>query len=329
MDVVLELADEYVLDHVWNATASLAAPWQDTLIGSAIMSSKGVGLGGTVFPRSNLFRQIVSLYSITYAGIFLLYFAFATASYYLIFNHEMMRHPRFLPNQVRREIKASLDAFWVLDWLTLPWFLGEVRGYSKLYHNIDDYGMIYAVLSVPFFLIFTDVCIYWIHRLEHHPRLYKHIHKPHHRWIIPTPFASHAFHPLDGYAQSLPYHIFVYIFPLHRWIYMGLFVFVNLWSILIHDSDMICNTPLENIINGPSHHTLHHIHFNVNYGQYFVWSDRLGGSYRAPKMEDDPMHDVVAEKKQLQRKQQQQVVATAAAAAAAGAAAAALYEKRP
>lgn len=27
----------------------------------------------------------------------------------------------------------------------------------------------------------------------------------HHAWLVPTPFAALAFHPLDGYAQSLPY----------------------------------------------------------------------------------------------------------------------------
>jgi sterol desaturase/sphingolipid hydroxylase (fatty acid hydroxylase superfamily) len=50
---------------------------------------------------------------------------------------------------------------------------------------------------------------------------------------VPTPFASHAFHPLDGYLQSVPYHLFIFVFPLHRWLYLGLFVFVNFWSILV------------------------------------------------------------------------------------------------
>lgn len=30
---------------------------------------------------------------------------------------------------------------------------------------------------------------------------------------------------------------------------------------------MITGHPLENIINGPAHHTLHHLYFTVNYGQ--------------------------------------------------------------
>jgi lathosterol oxidase len=60
----------------------------------------------------------------------------------------------------------------------------------------------------------------------------------------------------------------------------------------IHDSDMITGHPLEKIINGPAHHTLHHLYFTVNYGQYFTWADRAGGSYRQPDPKLDPMHEV-------------------------------------
>lgn len=99
------------------------------------------------------------------------------------------------------------------------------------------------------FLFVTDYGIYWIHRLEHHPALYKHIHKPHHKWLskqatscrgtltntylVPTPFASYAFHPVDGFAQAIPYHAFVFIFPIHRVLYAGLFVLVTLWTIFV------------------------------------------------------------------------------------------------
>lgn len=50
---------------------------------------------------------------------------------------------------------------------------------------------------------------------------------------VPTPFSSHAFHPLDGYLQSVPYHLFIFLFPLHRKLYLGLFVFVNFWAIFV------------------------------------------------------------------------------------------------
>ena len=50
---------------------------------------------------------------------------------------------------------------------------------------------------------------------------------------VPTPFASHAFHPLDGYLQSIPYHLFIFLFPMHQKLYLGMFVFVNCWSIFV------------------------------------------------------------------------------------------------
>lgn len=219
----------------------------------------------------------------------------------------------------------SLIGFPQLTALTVPCFIGEVRGHSQLYDNITDapfcngsfkLGVCFTMFMCGFFLWFTDFCIYWIHRIEHWPSVYKHIHKPHHKWVIPTPFASHAFHPLDGFVQSLPYHVFVYLFPLHRATYMGLFVFVNLWTIAIHDSDMIVGHPLESIINGPAHHTLHHMYFVYNYGQYFTWCDKLGKSYRHPKAEDDPLLTVLArdeakrryaeEKQELIRQEEQE-----------------------
>ncbi|KAI6155641.1 C5-sterol desaturase [Pisolithus tinctorius] len=295
MDIVLYLADEYVLDNVW---AHLVPPHGSVMPSSSRfqqLSSNFTTIASSpqsAWPRDYFFRQILSLSVITLIGIHLLYFVFAGLSYKFIFNHDMMRHPRFLQNQIKLEIQTSLKAFPMMTLLTLPWFQAEVMGYSRLYDNVDQYGWTYLVLSVPFFLLFTDYAIYWVHRILHHPSIYKTFHKPHHKWIIPTPFASHAFHPVDGYLQSVPYHLFIFLFPLHRYLYLGLFVFVNFWSILIHDSDMITGHPLESVINGPAHHTLHHLYFTVNYGQYFTWADRVGGSYRQPESSLDPLLEV-------------------------------------
>jgi len=86
---------------------------------------------------------------LTLIGIHIIYFLFAGLSYAFIFNHDMMRHPRFLKNQVKNEIRASLKAFPLMTLLTLPWFQAEVMGYSRLYDGADRYGYAYLVLSVP------------------------------------------------------------------------------------------------------------------------------------------------------------------------------------
>ncbi|CAJ0846329.1 6783_t:CDS:2, partial [Entrophospora sp. SA101] len=95
----------------------------------------------------------------------------------------------------------------------------------------------------------------------------------------PTPYSSHAFHPLDGYVQSVPYHLFIYIFPLQKYIYIVSFVFVNLWTVMIHDGAYLSSGTF---INGAAHHALHHLYFNYNYGQYFTIWDKIGNSHRLP-----------------------------------------------
>ncbi|RDB25784.1 Lathosterol oxidase [Hypsizygus marmoreus] len=326
MDLVLDILDDVVLDKVWANLVPLSAfsnvygavnntlvmpvasstvsAWSQVVARlphppipaddlASLYSSTAIPMSQlSAWPREYIPRQLLSLTAITLIGVHILYFLFAGLSYYFIFNHDMMRHPRFLKNQVKQEIQCSLRAFPGMMLLTLPWFQGEVMGYSQLYEGLDKYGYFYLVASVPLFLLFTDYCIYWIHRWLHVPIVYKYLHKPHHKWIIPTPFASHAFHPVDGYFQSLPYHLFAYVFPMHRVVYLVLFVLVNFWSILIHDSDMITGHPLEKLINGPAHHTLHHIYFTVNYGQYFTWADRVGNSYRQPESSLDPLLEV-------------------------------------
>ncbi|KAG1866837.1 C5-sterol desaturase [Suillus subluteus] len=267
MDLVLHLADDYLLDKVWarllplNNHASYASSANFTSI---------TYLEQSAWPRDYIPRQIISLSVITLIGIHCLYFLFAWLSYKFIFNHEMMRHPRFLQNQVKQEIQCSVRAFPTMTLLTLPWFQAEVMGYSKLYDNVEEYGWAYIALSVPFFLLFTDYGIYW--------------YRPPLPLMLSTPWTA--------ILQSVPYHLFIFIFPLHRWLYLGLFVFVNFWSILIHDSDMVTGHALEKVINGPAHHTLHHLYFTVNYGQYFTWADRVYGSYRQPESSLDPMLEI-------------------------------------
>jgi lathosterol oxidase len=163
-------------------------------------------------------------------------------------------------------------------------FVFELQGYSKLYDNVADHawgwGMI--LLSLPLFLFFTDMGIYWIHRWLHHPLLYGPIHKPHHKWVICTPFASHAFHPVDGFSQSVPYHLYAFIFPLHKVLYVVLFVLVNIWTVSIHDEIYKVPEFLRPFVNGSAHHTDHHTDFNYNFGQYFTLWDRIGGSFKEP-----------------------------------------------
>ncbi|TPX56372.1 hypothetical protein PhCBS80983_g04581 [Powellomyces hirtus] len=259
MDIILDLADQHGLDSVYKHFPEVLEPY--------------------VSSRNHAFRQCLSLWLISLVGVNILYFLFSTLSYYTLFDQRILKHPKYLPNQIWREIKLSVTSFPITALVTVPWFFFEIRGYSKLYKNVDEWGWGYFAFSILAFLAFTDCGIYWIHRWEHHPMLYGWLHKQHHAWKVSTPFASFAFHPLDGYFQSIPYHLFVYLFPMHVYAYLAAFVIVQMWTISIHDGAYFTQHPA---INSSAHHTVHHLEFNYNYGQYTTLWDRIGGSYKRP-----------------------------------------------
>ncbi|ORZ34921.1 hypothetical protein BCR44DRAFT_1461501 [Catenaria anguillulae PL171] len=287
MDLVLDYGDWLFLDKAYTLAAGQLSPHLPT------------GFAATHFlDRTSLFRQTFSLLVFNAIGAVILYLILATASYYLIFDHDQMRHPKFLPNQVRRELVLSVKSLPVMSALLVPFFVAEVRGHAKLYDSVDEYGWAWFLASVPLYLFFTDMCIYWIHRWEHHPAVYSYVHKPHHAWKVPTPFAAYAFHPVDGVLQALPYHIYPFLFPLHKYLYLGLFLFVMAWTVFIHDGAYFVSGTF---INGAAHHTVHHLEFNFNYGQYFtLWTearrltavamahirDKIGGTHREPTEEN-------------------------------------------
>ncbi|ORZ17325.1 hypothetical protein BCR42DRAFT_414393 [Absidia repens] len=276
MDVVVQYADEYVFNDLYNKVLPTSFINNGTSIASDFIIS--------AWTPDNLYRQFCTIFIIVCLGGWFFYLASACASYYFIFDRELMEHPKFLKNQIRQEITCAVSAIPGFSILTVPWFLGEVNGYSLLYDGVpqtlSDWG--YLLATVPFFLFITDMGIYWIHRFLHHPSIYKSLHKLHHKWIVPTPFASHAFHPMDGYLQSIPYHLYAFLVPMHKWLYMFMFVFVNVWTVLIHDGNFFSHS---DTINTTAHHTIHHLYFNYNYGQYFTFWDKLGGSHRQPTAE--------------------------------------------
>jgi len=231
MDIVVGLTEHYVLTpYVYKPLVARLASQANPLVDPLLLDR-----------AYWLPRQALSVFlSLSVLG-FLLYLAIASLTYWFFFIVLKDKfHPDTIPQpkegQVRREILLALWSAPVMAILTTPVVLLEFMGYSKDYLDISEYGWGYFFFSIALFLVFTDTAIYWIHRLEHEiPFLYKYVHKPHHEWIVPTSYAAIAFHPVDGWLQSMPYHIFVFLFPLQKYLYLGLFVFVQLWTISIHD----------------------------------------------------------------------------------------------
>uniref|UniRef100_A0A6B2LDP0 Fatty acid hydroxylase domain-containing protein n=1 Tax=Arcella intermedia TaxID=1963864 RepID=A0A6B2LDP0_9EUKA len=232
---------------------------------------------------------------VNYIGAVFFYFTLASASYYLFFvwkkerfypaTSMMTRDPKELARQVRTEIGIAMRSFPVMSVAFSPFTFGVTRGWSKMYHDVGDYGWGYFFLSIILFLVVTDCMIYWIHLGLHTNWMYQNVHKPHHTYRFTTPYSSHAFHWADGFAQGIPYYIFVYLFPLQSTLWLALFMFVNFWTIMIHDQ--VDFTGHLHFIQSTGHHTIHHRDFKYNYGQYFTFWDYLNGTLRnSPRTHD-------------------------------------------
>ncbi|KAK9479850.1 hypothetical protein V1514DRAFT_366595 [Lipomyces japonicus] len=269
MDLVLEACDTFVFDWVYAKlfplpSTTTTTAWSTTYTVDILLFKATPTAYMTTVPRTSLTRILLSLFLITWGFGLAVYFLFAAGTYVLVFDKRACDHPKDLKNQVRLEILQAVRVMPVMAALMVP---------------CTPYSRPQMAAQVVLFLALTDMGIYFIHRGLHHPHLYRYLHKPHHKWIVPTPFASYAFHPLDGYLQSLPYHILPYVLPLHKTVYISLFGFINFWTIMIHDGEYLSNNP---IVNGSACHAMHHLYFNYNYGQFTTLWDRIVGSYRKP-----------------------------------------------
>lgn len=254
-------------------------------------------LYGNAWSPDDWKRQLLSLCLLVNIGSSVLYFTTASLNFFFIFDHRLMKHPLILNSQIRKEIAVSFFSIVFNSCSTAIIFFFEVRGYSKLYWE-PSYERASTIHQTPFgyvtnivvdivcFMLFTDSLIYWIHRGLHDKRIYKYIHKVHHYWKVPTPFASHAMHPLDTFLQGAPYHLYAFLFPVHKLVYLGMFLFVNIWAVSVHDDIYLVPQILQPIVNGSAHHTDHHLLSNYNFGQFFTIWDRIGGTFRRPSAFD-------------------------------------------
>lgn len=54
---------------------------------------------------------------------------------------------------------------------------------------------------------------------------------------------------------------------------------VFLLTVVVDDAEYLSDSK---VINGAACHTMHHLYFNYNYGQFTTFWDRVGGTYQVP-----------------------------------------------
>ncbi|MBC7565822.1 MAG: sterol desaturase family protein [Pedobacter sp.] len=181
------------------------------------------------------------------------------------------------------EVLHSIQSTGVMSLIAAVVLFTPLRSYTKVYADIERFGIWYMVLSVFLALVVHDTYFYWMHRLLHHPRLFKYAHLTHHKSTNPSPWTSYSFHIIEAAVEGAVLIVLVLVLPMHRFAIMGFVLLgfmINVYGHLGYEimPKWFRGSILFRWINTSIYHNLHHSKFKGNYGLYFRFWDRLMGT---------------------------------------------------
>jgi Delta7-sterol 5-desaturase len=152
-------------------------------------------------------------------------------------------------------------------------------GLTKIYFDISAHHILVALATVPFVLLVDDFWFYWVHRLLHHPRIFRYVHAEHHRSLDVNPFTSMSFHWLEPLLLTfwiIPAAIFVPVYGPALIVVQLYGLWDNIKGHLGYEiyPAWFNKSPLR-FMTTSTHHNLHHTKFKGNYGVHFRLWDRL------------------------------------------------------
>ncbi len=212
----------------------------------------------------------------------------------------------FVPMELVFPAKRNQKIFrpnWILD---LCFFLGQYLLWSGLVIWTLDYFSEYLSSIIPLVfkhlvqsqawylqafevIFFSDLIIYWAHRLQHRVNFLWRFHKVHHSARHLDWLAAHREHPLDSIYTvgliNLP--AFILGFPLET--LAVVIAFRGIWAIYIHSNVRLPVGPLRMLIGAPE---LHHWHHDMdrdagNYANISPLMDIIFGTYICPDKEPE------------------------------------------
>ena len=185
--------------------------------------------------------------------------------------------------QLRNEIFASLRTVLIFSLVGVSIILGMKIGVMKIYEDVQIYGWIYLWGSTALTIIIHDAYFYWAHRFMHRPRLFRILHRLHHKSYNPSPFTSYSFNTGEAFVNALFLPLILLIVPLHP---IALLFFTS--HMMLRNAIGHCGyevfpasksgKPLFDWLTTVTHHDIHHAHADYNMGLYFSWWDRWMGT---------------------------------------------------
>lgn len=185
--------------------------------------------------------------------------------------------------QFYKEIKWSLITALIFAFTgTLTGILWQ-KGYTKLYTDLDKYGLLYLPISLLISMFIHETYYYWLHRWMHKPSVFKVIHKVHHDSNTTSAWTAFSFHPLEGLLQAVILPLTIMVLPMHLYIVLLQLTVMTFSSVINHlEIEIYPSNFHKHFIGkwliGATHHSLHHKQFKYNFGLYFTLWDKLNNT---------------------------------------------------
>ncbi|WP_170765414.1 sterol desaturase family protein [Ruegeria lacuscaerulensis] len=195
----------------------------------------------------------------------------------------------------RRDLTRNNGTFTFRNqvWDNIWWTLGSAITVATVYQWVIYWAMansyvptvtwasapVWCVIWIAFIPMWSGLHFYWVHRLEHHPKLYKHVHAVHHRNVNTGPWSGISNHWFENllYFSTYFVHLIVPSHPLHLLFHA---YFQQISPVLSHSGfEKLKAGDTEAARAGDFFHQLHHRYFECNYGTSEIPFDMWFGTY--------------------------------------------------
>ena len=145
------------------------------------------------------------------------------------------------------------------------------------------WGPVWFGVSLLAMIMAHDAWFYWTHRLIHHPKLFRALHRRHHRSNNPTPFTAYSFDLGEAAINAAFVPLWVILVPTPGLAIDLMLLHQIVRNIIGHAGYELFparadGRPLFGWLTTVTHHDLHHAQAGYNYGLYFTWWDKLMGT---------------------------------------------------
>jgi sterol desaturase/sphingolipid hydroxylase (fatty acid hydroxylase superfamily) len=234
---------------------------------------------------SEIFKQVpvaLGQFILNYGIIALVYLVVWVIFKKRFKNWRIQLKERVDAKQIKSELINSLFTLMISTLTVVLIYFMKGLGLTKIYTDVNEYPKFFAIGGFFIFLFMDDAWFYWVHRLLHHPKIFKYIHRVHHESVDVNPFTSLSFH----WVESLLLTIWILPVSLFFPMYVPAFGLLQIWGLFDNIKSHLgyeffpswWNKSIGKLLTSSTHHNMHHSKFKGNYGVHFRIWDRLFGT---------------------------------------------------